>query len=181
MPTKSVRIPEEQYRAIEQKAKADERTIIYHIKKAIDKYCGAKTAKLVDKPKKPRAQKPQEWKDFFAAYPANKKGGTDSAAWQAAQRNGLTTQDYICMLEDTINRSRLQDNWHEKYAPGICKYINERIWETPIFADNEHGQANRKTQDIPLEEELSSNSWVPPADPTPGCPDAGILGTGTDE
>lgn len=89
----------------------------------------------IDKKNIQKKHKPDVWKKFFDAYPENKKGGTDAAAWKAAQREGLVDVDFEAMLADVEKRKRLCLSWYSKYALGITRYISERFWLTPVTPD----------------------------------------------
>jgi hypothetical protein len=92
----------------------------------------SKQVALVIEKKPAKMKKPESWKLFFGTYPANKKGGTDTSAWKAALREGLTGDDFVLMLDDVVNRARLMPSWSTTYAQGITRYIADRIWLTPI-------------------------------------------------
>lgn len=77
-------------------------------------------------------KKSQTWKDFFAEYPPNKKGGTDQTPWNKAKSLKLTEQDFILMLEDIRKRRELCPSWYDTYAYGVTRYITEKFWLTPI-------------------------------------------------
>lgn len=95
------------------------------------------------KARKNTKTKPQSFKDFFEAYPPNKKGGTDQTAWKKAQREKLTDEDFQLMLEDVLKRTELMPSWYAKYALRITGYIEEKIWLTPITPEAQH--ANRQS------------------------------------
>lgn len=99
--------------------------------------------------KKQKKSKPDSWKRFFDAYPENKKGGTDAAAWKAAQREGLDDEDFEAMVADVEKRKRLCVSWYSTYALGITRYISERFWLTPITPDirKQHGEPNETVTD----------------------------------
>lgn len=89
-----------------------------------------------EKPTKPvRRRKPESWKQFFAEYPGDKKGGNDQTAWNKAKSLKLTDKDFEVMLTDVIERKRLRPSWRDTYAQGICKYLAEEIWKTPIVPE----------------------------------------------
>jgi hypothetical protein len=92
----------------------------------------SKEVTLVIEKRPARMKKPESWKLFFGTYPANKKGGTDTSAWKAALREGLTEDDFVLMLDDVVDRARLMPSWATTYAQGITRYIADRIWLTPI-------------------------------------------------
>ncbi|MDY7025990.1 MAG: replication protein [Pseudomonadota bacterium] len=91
------------------------------------------------KARKNTKTKPQSFKDFFEAYPPNKKGGSDKTAWKKAQREKLTDEDFQLMLEDVLKRTELMPSWYAKYALRITGYIEEKIWLTPITPEVQHG------------------------------------------
>ena len=88
-------------------------------------------------PAKPKQVKPEEFKRFFDLYPETKKGGRDVSAWEKAKRLNLTSRDYSLMVENLTDRKEKTPEWYETYAPGICKYLDEAIWLTPIKREKE--------------------------------------------
>lgn len=120
-------------------------------------------SKSVTKVTKPRAKKPQIWKDFFNAYPPNKKGGTDTSAWKKAKSLKLTEEDFELMYKDVEARCRADHAWAMTYAQGICKYMDERIWLTPLPNQIEMmglGELPRSTRDMSLVEMATDRSWA---------------------
>lgn len=100
---------------------------------------------------KPEAKKSKSWKDFFLTYPENKKGGTDASAWEAAKREGLTDSDFEDMILDVADRKAFCPSWYSTYAPGITKYIKDRIWKTPI---------RRESVAPTIQDQLTDRSWA---------------------
>lgn len=94
-----------------------------------------------DKPAKTRRVKPEAFKSFFAAYPQNKKGGRDDTAWKKFKSLKLSDDDAASMFNDVVNRKSQCKSWNDRFAPAICRYMEERIWLTPIFPDKPTGQA----------------------------------------
>jgi hypothetical protein len=92
-----------------------------------------------DKPK--RRAKTDAWKQFFDDYPANKKGGTDTTAWKKAKSLDLSDNDFELMAADVRQRKRCCPAWYSRFALGICKYMQERFWLTPIEPENDHGNS----------------------------------------
>lgn len=82
--------------------------------------------------KKKRIKKPESFSRFFSLYPSNKKGGTDATAWKKAKSLKLTSSDFEMMANDVINRKAASPEWHNRYAQGITKYMEEKIWLTPL-------------------------------------------------
>lgn len=100
-----------------------------------------------DTPKSaPRIKKPDSFKAFFSAYPPNKKGGTDTTAWNKSKTLGLTDDDFKTMLIDVQQRQINQSSWYQTYAPGITKYLSEQIWLTPVVPDKTIGSSNDQWQ-----------------------------------
>ena len=85
--------------------------------------------------KRKRSTKPDSWKTFFANYPDDKKGGRDDSAWKKAKSLKLTDDDFELMIKDLDQRRALQPSWYQTYAPGICKYLDDHIWKTPVKPD----------------------------------------------
>lgn len=107
----------------------------------------------VENPKPKTKRDFPHWKLFFDAYPENKKGGTDTSAWDAAKRNGLDDNDFQLMLDDVQRRTKETPTWYTTFALGICKYISERYWLTPITPD-QPPTAPAPTQRRPMSEVL---------------------------
>ncbi|WP_376708369.1 hypothetical protein [Shewanella surugensis] len=84
--------------------------------------------------KQPRVQKPQAFKDFFGLYPAHRKGGKDTSAWNAWKAERLTEPDAQEAIE-WLKRSD-QTVWgthaNGQFLLGITKFIREHMWKTPI-------------------------------------------------
>jgi hypothetical protein len=129
----------------------------------------SKQVALVTDKKPARTKKPDAWKEFFKAYPDNKKGGVDTSAWKAAKSEGLTEEDFVQMLDDVIQRGNLMPSWRKTYAQGIVKYIRDRIWLTPIKPEtgtlkevqyDAFGAEIRSTRDLSTQELISDRSWA---------------------
>ena len=80
-----------------------------------------------------RITKPQSFKDFFTAYPSDRKGGRDQQAWDLAKKLKLTDDDFIAMIIDVNQRKQQDQKWKSGCVHGISRYINEHIWKTPII------------------------------------------------
>jgi hypothetical protein len=93
-----------------------------------------KEEKKLDKKK---VIKPESFKQFFIMYPPNKKGGTDATAWKKAKGLGFTDNEFNLMIIDIEQRKALMPKWYETYAIGITKYLEERIWLTPITPEKQ--------------------------------------------
>ena len=85
-----------------------------------------------------KRSKPQIWKDFYRAYPENRRGGTDATAWKAAQSERLNEDDFETMYQDILKRGKLS------YCPGITKYIREKRWLTPLPYEEVDNGSSRK-------------------------------------
>ena len=103
----------------------------------------------VDKNKtdKKKVIKPESFKQFFTMYPPNKKGGTDATAWKKAKGLGFTDNDFILMTDDIEQRKALMPSWYATYAMGITKYLDERIWLTPITPEKQDASKFVHTMD----------------------------------
>lgn len=99
-------------------------------------------------------KKPDSFKRFFAAYPDNKKGGRDTSAWKKARVLHLTDEHFELMITDLEQRRALCPSWFSTFAPGICKYLDEHIWKTPVHPET--GQISRSS----LEEDLTNTAWA---------------------
>lgn len=99
-------------------------------------------------PKK-RITKPQSFKDFFAAYPANRKGGTDQVAWNKAKKLRLTDDDFKLMIVDIHNRQQHDEKWQGGFIQGIAKYLEEHTWLTPITMNEK--AVNKAQRDLEAE------------------------------
>jgi hypothetical protein len=102
-----------------------------------------KEEKKIDKKK---VTKPDSFKQFFKMYPPNKKGGTDATAWKKAKTLGFTDNEFNLMIDDIEKRKALMPSWYSTYAIGITKYLEERIWLTPITPEKQ--ECNRFDQNI---------------------------------
>ena len=94
-----------------------------------------------DSPK--RITKPESFKAFFAAYPPNKKGGTDATAWKKAKSLNLGDDDFKAMLTNVQQRQVQCPSWYMQFAKGITRYMEERDWLTPVIPE----AAPRETAD----------------------------------
>ena len=103
-----------------------------------------KEEKKLDKKK---VIKPESFKQFFTMYPPNKKGGTDATAWKKAKGLGFTDNDFILMTDDIEQRKALMPSWYATYAMGITKYLDERIWLTPITPEKQDASKFVHTMD----------------------------------
>lgn len=85
---------------------------------------------------KPRAQKPQAFKDFYSAYPAHRKGGSDQTPWKKWKSEKLTTEDAENALSWLTKAAESDPSWatdaNGQYVLGITKFIADRMWLTPI-------------------------------------------------
>ena len=85
---------------------------------------------------KKRITKPEAFKQFYALYPENKKGGNDSTPWAKFKSLKLTENDAIAMLEWLKAKSKIDGNYStlpsSPFALGITKFISEKTWLTPI-------------------------------------------------
>lgn len=109
-------------------------------------------------PVKPRNKKSISFKQFFAKYPAYRKGGTDAHAWKAWQSEKLTDADadaaihWLFIAEE--NSTCWQANASDGYALGITKFIRQRQWLTPV--PTKQGNNNY----IANTDELNDTSWA---------------------
>lgn len=87
-----------------------------------------------DKPDKKRTVKTDTFKQFFAQYPDHRKGGTDAYAWKKWKDEKLTEDDAGLALAWILKANSIP-GWREsKYRLGIAKFIENRIWLTPVEA-----------------------------------------------
>jgi len=77
------------------------------------------------------------FKRFFLIYPVNKKGGTDATAWKKAKALKLKDSDFELMITDIEKRKSLTPEWFTTFALGICKYLDQKFWLTPIQGINQ--------------------------------------------
>ncbi|MCU8062521.1 helix-turn-helix domain-containing protein [Shewanella sp. SM55] len=102
-------------------------TGIYHsfepIKESLKDSCPATSAKSV-------------FNAFFKAYPAHRKGGSDSAAWKAWKGEKLTDADCVLAVTWLKDAAALDASWgfsaNGQFVLGITKFIRERHWLTPL-------------------------------------------------
>jgi hypothetical protein len=102
-------------------------TGIYHsfepIKESLKDSCPATSAKSV-------------FNAFFKAYPAHRKGGSDSAAWKAWKAEKLTDADCVLAVSWLKDAAALDASWgfsaNGQFVLGITKFIRERHWLTPL-------------------------------------------------
>ena len=102
--------------------------------------------------KKQKICRTDDWRTFFTNYPPNKKGGRDTTAWNKFKTNKLTPEDLSAMIFDVEQRRALCPSWYETYAPGICKYLDEQIWLTPVIPE-------KLKSDTPMDR-LTDDSWA---------------------
>ncbi|MCS6159247.1 helix-turn-helix domain-containing protein [Shewanella baltica] len=73
---------------------------------------------------------------FFKAYPAHRKGGSDSAAWKAWKAEKLTDTDCVLAVSWLKEAAALDTSWgfsaNGQFVLGITKFIRERHWLTPL-------------------------------------------------
>ncbi|MCS6134039.1 transcriptional regulator [Shewanella baltica] len=73
---------------------------------------------------------------FFKAYPAHRKGGSDSAAWKAWKGEKLTDADCVLAVTWLKEAAALDTSWgfsaNGQFVLGITKFIRERHWLTPL-------------------------------------------------
>jgi hypothetical protein len=86
----------------------------------------------ISESKKVVIKKPESFKRFFALYPPTKKGGSDASAWKKAKAMKLTESDFEMMANDIGFRKQANPEWFDRYALGICKHMEEKIWLTPL-------------------------------------------------
>lgn len=88
------------------------------------------------KSRKSHVTKPEAFKQFYALYPANKKGGTDSTSWAKFKSLKLTHQDAIDMLNWLKAKRSVDGSYlttpNQPFALGITRFITEKTWLTPI-------------------------------------------------
>ena len=94
-----------------------------HIKESLKDSCPATSAKSV-------------FNAFFKAYPAHRKGGSDSAAWKAWKGEKLTDADCVLAVTWLKEAAALDTSWgfsaNGQFVLGITKFIRERHWLTPL-------------------------------------------------
>jgi len=83
-----------------------------------------------------RVSKPNSFKQFFASYPAHRKGGNDSQAWKTWKAAKLTDHD-ADLANHWLTQAAIADpqNWSTSahgFALGITRFINDTIWLTPL-------------------------------------------------
>jgi len=83
-----------------------------------------------------RVSKPDSFKQFFASYPAHRKGGNDSQAWKTWKAAKLTDHD-ADLANHWLTQAAIADpqNWSTSangFALGITRFINDTIWLTPL-------------------------------------------------
>ena len=97
-------------------------------------------------PIKDKRKKPDSFKAFFKSYPDGKKGGVDTSAWAKAKALNLEDSDFELMITDIERRRSVCPTWFSTYAPGICKYLGDHIWKTPIKPEAQrNGQHKQNT------------------------------------
>ncbi|WP_299202524.1 hypothetical protein [uncultured Amphritea sp.] len=90
-------------------------------------------------------RKPQEFKDFFEAYPEHRKGGKDQAAWNAWKSESLTTDDAVTAIK-WLKEAGASDplTWGKtnqgQFCLGIVNFIRNRIFTTPVPRPNQSRQ-----------------------------------------
>lgn len=102
-------------------------TGIYHslepINESLKDSCPATSAKSV-------------FNAFFKAYPAHRKGGSDSAAWKAWKAEKLNDADCVLAVTWLKDAAALDASWgfsaNGQFVLGITKFIRERHWLTPL-------------------------------------------------
>ena len=84
-----------------------------------------------------RNVKSKAFKEFFAAYPDHRKGGTDQSAWAAWKSENLTDEHALEAIAWLDQASTLDpETWGKEsggqFAHGITKFIRTKIWKTPL-------------------------------------------------
>ena len=109
------------------------------------------------KPKPPakHAPKPESFKEFFKLYPSHRKGGSDSSAWAKAKRMKLTESDFYIMIEDLKSRPLVDPQWKNGFIPGICNYLGDKIWLTPLKPEEQYEKSG---QNLSPSAQLATNT-----------------------
>jgi len=107
-----------------------------------------------EKPKKPRLKKSDNWKQFYAEYPANRRGGSDATPWEKAKKMRLTEDDFAAMLED-VKKRKLTESWRNGFVPGITKYLTEETWKVPLTWPNASYQTNQNNTKVDVDAAMS--------------------------
>lgn len=115
--------------------------------------------------RKTRTKKPEAFKQFFEQYPEHRKGGTDSTAWKKWKSERLTESDADKALA-WIMRANQVARWSDsKYVKGITKFIEERMWLTPVekitngISDQCGTKSNQPAADIYAERQAKLDQW----------------------
>jgi quinol monooxygenase YgiN len=109
-------------------------------------------------PAKTRHKKSTAFKQFFAQYPAYRKGGTDAHAWKAWQSEQLNDADALLALNWLSLAAKSSACWqvdaNDGFALGITKFIRQHQWLTPLPVSqaNDHYVSNPN--------ELSDTRWA---------------------
>lgn len=71
-----------------------------------------------------------EFEEFWAAYPAGRKGGKWDAfrAWEKLHCAGIKDT----LIADIATRSAKHRKWLEGFQPEASRYLNGRLWHEPI-------------------------------------------------
>ncbi len=110
------------------------------------------------KPITKHIKRPESFKNFYSAYPENKKGGRDETAWKKAKSLNLCDDDFQLMIANLETRRRLTPQWYKTFAPGICRYLDEHLWLPTVMPEENNG-VQSSTRQTTLAEDLSDRSW----------------------
>ena len=100
------------------------------------------------------------FKQFFALYPAHRKGGRDTHAWETWKSENLSEQDAVDAINWLNMAARNNMDWQTgsggQFVYGITKFIKERLWLTPIPQRNSISPLNTRTSNFCNED----TSWA---------------------
>lgn len=91
----------------------------------------------IDKtPVSSRIKKPEQFKKFFKAYPAHRKGGTDAQAWKVWKSEKFTDEDAQAALDWITLAAKNNSDWgtlaNGQYVFGITNFLRDKKWLTPV-------------------------------------------------
>ena len=105
--------------------------------------------------RKPRTKKPEAFKLFFEQYPEHRKGGTDATAWKKWKSEKLAEQDAELALAWVMRANQVQGWSVSNFVKGITKFIEERMWLTPVekvtngISDQRSAKGNQQSSESP--------------------------------
>jgi phage replication O-like protein O len=117
----------------------------------------------IDKnPISPRIKKPEQFKKFFKAYPAHRKGGTDAQAWKVWKSEKFTDEDAQAAFDWITLAAKTDVAWgtdaNGQFIFGITNFLRDKKWLTPI--PQPMNQSSGKRQSVSDHNAQAADEWL---------------------